>query len=230
VNSLQSDERLKALLERLHAQSEDQMLALAEFVRDHGFCSVSGTDEDIAKGRTFWSDKMVALEPIKAQFCYGLCRALKAIRVVEAGTSFGVSTLYLAAAVRDNGGGTVIATEYEPGKASVARGHFAQARLSDCVDLREGDLRQTLKTIEGDVDFLLMDIWTPLARPAIELVGPHLRKGAVAITDNTDTYRAAYGDFFAYLADPANGFSTMTLPFDGGLEMSVKTGWSTPAI
>jgi predicted O-methyltransferase YrrM len=219
MNSLDTDPALKNLLERLHMQSEAQTPALMAFVQDHGFRSVSGTDADVAKGRAFWADKMVALEPIKARFCYSLCRALNAKRIVECGTSFGVSTLYLAAAIRDNGGGTVIATEYEPAKAAIARAHFAQAGLSEVVDLRE-----TLKRIEGPVDFLLMDIWTPLARPAIELVGPHLRKGAVVIADNTDTYRIAYGEYFAYINDPANGFSTMTLPFDGGLEMSVKTG------
>jgi predicted O-methyltransferase YrrM len=224
MNSLDTDPALKNLLERLHMQSEAQTPALMAFVQDHGFRSVSGTDADVAKGRAFWADKMVALEPIKARFCYSLCRALNARRIVECGTSFGVSTLYLAAAIRDNGGGTVIATEYEPAKAAIARGHFAQAGLSEFVDLREGDLRETLKRIEGPVDFLLMDIWTPLARPAIELVGPHLRKGAVVVADNTDTYRIAYGEYFAYINDPANGFSTMTLPFDGGLEMSVKTG------
>jgi predicted O-methyltransferase YrrM len=224
ANLLDADIKLKALLERLHAQSEAQTPTLMAFVQDHGFRSVSGTDEDVAKGRTFWADKMVALEPIKARFCYSLCRALNAKRIVECGTSFGVSTLYLAAAVRDNGGGTVIATEYEPAKAAIARGHFAEAELSQFVDLREGDLRETLKRIEGSVDFLLMDIWTPLARPAIELVGPHLREGAIVIADNTDTYRIAYGDYFDWINDPANGFSTMTLPFDGGLEMSVKTG------
>ncbi len=224
MNSLESDARLKALLDRLHAESEGQTPALMAYVQDHGYRSVSGTHEDLAKGRAFWADKMVALEPIKAQFCYAVCRSLNARRVVECGTSFGVSTLYLAAAVRDNGGGTVIGTEYEPGKAQIARDNFAQAGLSEFVDLREGDLRETLKVIEGPVDFLLVDIWTPLARPVLELVGPHLRKGAVVIADNTDTYRIAYGDYFACLHDPANGFSTMTLPFDGGLEMSVKTG------
>jgi predicted O-methyltransferase YrrM len=224
ANLLDADIKLKALLERLHAQSEAQTPTLMAFVQDHGFRSVSGTDADVAKGRSFWADKMVALEPIKARFCYSLCRALNAKRIVECGTSFGVSTLYLAAAVRDNGGGTVIATEYEPAKAAIARGHFAEAELSQFVDLREGDLRETLKRIEGSVDFLLMDIWTPLARPAIELVGPHLREGAIVIADNTDTYRIAYGDYFDWINDPANGFSTMTLPFDGGLEMSVKTG------
>ena len=224
MNSLDTDTKLKSLLDRLHAESEAQTPALAAFVQDHGYRSVSGTDADVAKGRAFWADKMVALEPIKARFCYSLCRALNAKRIVECGTLFGVSTLYLAAAIRDNGGGTVIATEYEPAKAAIARGHFAQAVLSEVVDLREGDLRETLKRIEGPVDFLLMDIWTPLARPAIELVGPHLRKRAVVIADNTATYRIAYGKYFAYINDPANGFSTMTLPFDGGLEMSVKTG------
>jgi predicted O-methyltransferase YrrM len=211
------------LLVRLHEQSDAQNPALAAFVQDHGYRSVSGTDADVAKGRAFWADKMVALEPVKAQFCYSLCRALKAKRIVECGTSFGVSTLYLAAAVRDNGGGTVIATEYEPEKAAIARAHFAQAGLCEFVDLREGDLRETLKVIEGPIDFLLVDIWTPLARPVMELVGPHLRAGAIVIADNTDTYRIAYGEYFDYLGNPANGFSTMTLPFDGGLEMSVKT-------
>lgn len=224
MNSLQSDERLRTLLVRLHEQSDAQNPALAAFVQDHGYRSVSGTDADVAKGRAFWADKMVALEPVKAQFCYSLCRALKATRIVECGTSFGVSTLYLAAAVRDNGGGTVIATEYEPEKAAIARAHFAQAGLCEFVDLREGDLRETLKVIEGPIDFLLVDIWTPLARPVMELVGPHLRAGAIVIADNTDTYRIAYGEYFDYLGNPANGFSTMTLPFDGGLEMSVKTG------
>jgi len=51
-----------------------------------------------------------------------------------------------------------------------------------------------------------------------------MRRGAIVIADNTNTYRKAYADYFAFLAAPANGFSTVTLPFDGGLEMSVKLG------
>src|SRR5207253_1327612 len=115
-------------------------------------------------------------------------------------------------------------TEWEPEKASAARANFAQANLSDFVELREGDLRETLKGIESPIDFMLMDIWTPLARPAIALVAPRMRKGAIVIADNSHTYRRAYADYFAFLADPANGFSTLTLPFDGGLEMSIRLG------
>jgi len=131
---------------------------------------------------------------------------------VEIGTSYGVSTLYLAAAIRDNarahgGDGVVIGTEFEPHKASAARAHFKQAGLSHFIDLREGDLRETLKEIDGPVDFLLIDIWIAMARPALELVAPHLRPGALVLCDNTEQYRNEYADYFAFLANPANGFS-----------------------
>jgi predicted O-methyltransferase YrrM len=143
------------------------------------------------------------------------------------GTSYGVSTLYLAAAVRDNidaggGSGVVIGTEYEAEKARAARAHFDEAGLGGFVDLREGDLRETLRQIEGPIDFVLFDVWLPMARPALELVAPHLRPGAVVICDNTEIDRREYSDYFAFINDPAKGFRTMTLPFSGGLEMSVR--------
>ncbi len=59
-----------------------------------------------------------------------------------------------------------------------------------------------------------------MARPALELVTPHLRPGAIVISDNTAQYRGEYSDYFAFL--DAQGFRTMTLLFEGGLEMSVR--------
>jgi predicted O-methyltransferase YrrM len=96
------------------------------------------------------------------------------------------------------------------------------AGLSDVIDLRERDLRETLKRIEGPVDFLLMDIWTEMARPALDLVGPHLRVGAVIVADNVRQFPEACRDYFDYLENPANKFTSLTLPFEGGLEMSVR--------
>src|SRR5689334_15047034 len=165
MNSLKSDSRLRAVLERLHAQSEAQTAELMEHFRAHGGASVGGNEDEVQAGRTFWRDKLVALDPAKAEFCYALCRAMGTRRIVEAGTSFGVSTLYLAAAVRDNGGGTVIATEYEPDKAKAARANWAEAGLAEFIELREGDLRETLKALSNPVDFMLLDIWTPMVRP-----------------------------------------------------------------
>ena len=215
---------LERLLASLHARSDEQIAVLKSFeARRAGEGHPSAEDEI----KAFRSDKLVALDRDKAEFCYQLCRASDARRIVEIGTSYGVSTLYLAAAVRDNvsaggGSGVVIGSEHEPEKASAARKHFAQAGLSHLVELREGDLRETLKSIEGPVDFVLVDIWIAMARPALELVAPYLRPGAIVVCDNTAIYRGQYADYFAFLEDPANGFRTMTLPFDGGLEFSVR--------
>ncbi|WP_068878513.1 MULTISPECIES: O-methyltransferase [unclassified Phenylobacterium] len=220
--SVIGDAALKARIETLQAASAAQEAeTIGYFIAraQKGDLTWDGLDDDANR---FMADKMVALEPIKAEFCHMLCRALRATRVVEVGTSFGVSTLYLADAVRANGGGVVIGTEYEPAKAAQARANFAAAGVSDLIDLREGDLRETLKVIEGPVDFVLMDIWTEMARPALELVAPHLRPGAVIVADNTTQFREAYRHFFAFVEDPRNGLKTMTLPFDNGLELVVK--------
>src|SRR5579864_2098199 len=148
MNSLDDDPRLKALLARLHGESDAQTDALRAFITADRGRSVSGTQAELEHGREFWRDKLVALEPEKARFCYVLCRAIGARNIVEAGTSFGVSTLYLAAALRDNGGGKVVATEYELTKARIARAHFVEADLSEFIELREGDLRKSLKRLD----------------------------------------------------------------------------------
>jgi predicted O-methyltransferase YrrM len=225
--TLKLGSQVDALRERLHARSDAQGPELgayfAERVRE-GTLDPSLMDE---RTERFFADKLVALDRDKAALCYRLCRALRARRIVEAGTSFGVSTLYLAAAVRDNvrddgGGGVVIGTEHEPAKAKAARAHFAEAGLAQWIDLREGDVRKTLERIDGPVDFMLLDIWTPMARPALERVAPHLRPGAIVIADNTAQFREAYRDYFEFVNDPRNRLTTQTLPFEGGLELSVR--------
>jgi predicted O-methyltransferase YrrM len=222
--SVIQDPQLNRLLAVLHARSDAQIAALRDFELRKA-SPVNPPSEDEIK--EFRSDKFVALDRDKAEFCYQLCRAIDARRIVEVGTSYGVSTLYLAAALRDNigqrgGRGIVIGTEYEPKKAAAARASFEEAGLASHIDLREGDLRETLRMIEGPIDFVLMDIWVKMARPALELVAPYLRQGAIIICDNTETYRSDYADYFAFLNDPAHGFRTMTLPFEGGLELSVR--------
>lgn len=217
-----NDEKVEAVLARLEARHLAQVAETQAYFRrrgEAGELSWEGLDTDAHR---FMADKLVALEPAKAEFCHLTCRALGAKRVVEVGTSYGVSTLYLAAAIRDNGGGGVIATEWEPEKAAAARANFAAAGLAEFIDLREGDLRETLKHIEGPVDFVLMDIWTEMARPAIELIAPHLRPGAVVCADNTGGFKEPYRAYFEFVNDPANGLRTMTLPFDGGFEFTVK--------
>lgn len=183
-------------------------------------------DWDKSGPRQFMDDKLVALDRDKARLCYMLCRSSGAARVVEVGTSFGVSTIYLAAAVRENmerngGSGMVIGTEWEATKVAAARANLSTAGLADLVEIREGDVRETLRDVGGLVDFVLMDIWVPMARPALELLMPQLSAGAVVIADNVTSFRHDYRDYLALVRDPARGFQSTTLPMKGGVELSV---------
>jgi predicted O-methyltransferase YrrM len=219
-----NDLKLEVLLDRLHAQSDAQTADTnAAFEIREGEISIDQEgfyDNDL---RRFLADKLVALDRDKALFCYLLCRSLNAKKVVEAGTSYGVSTLYLAAAVRDNQveNGVVIGTEIEPTKVEIARANFREAGLSDFIELREGDLRHTLQDLGGLVDFMLVDIWE-VAAAAIALVSPYLRPGAIVACDNTTVDAAEYHDYFEFINNPANRFRSMTVPFDGGFELTVR--------
>lgn len=216
--SILNDPTLDAMLPGLHAASLEQDEAVGRYYREERTGPWTGSMEP--RDHAFMADKAVALDRDKAEFCYLLCRATGAHRIVEAGTSFGVSTLYLAAAVRDNGGGVVYAAEYEPEKVKVARANYAAAGLSEFIDLREGDIVEAAKTFEGPIDFVLFDIWGDMLGELLEILAPRMRHGAVLCADNTAGSGGSYGQMFEFFA--ANGFRTMTLPFKGGLEMAAK--------
>ncbi|KAL4803255.1 S-adenosyl-L-methionine-dependent methyltransferase [Aspergillus unguis] len=173
-------------------------------------------------------DKFIALDEDKCQFMYQLITAMNATNIVEAGTSFGVSTIYLALAIAKTKAvtgkpGKVIATEKETEKASIARKYWDECGdiVSSEIELREGNLLETLKDGLPTVDLLLLDIWAALALPTLKIVQPHLRPGSVILTDNTISAANGYAELLAYLRDPKNGFRNMTLPFTNGFEMSV---------
>lgn len=218
------DQKVAAVAERLHRQSSRQLrrsLVPLLWRRARMRGGQEGEDQS-PEMKTWLSDKMVALDPEKAALCYQLCRSTGATRVVEAGTSYGVSTLYLASAVRDNGGGTVYGTEYEPEKAALANLHLGQAGLTDYVDVLQGDLRQTLPGLEGSIDFMLVDIWIPMALPALKAVQPRLRSGALVVCDNVVSGAREYRDYLDHVRDPEGEFVSVTIPGQGGLEISMK--------
>ncbi|KAJ5923648.1 hypothetical protein N7454_008893 [Penicillium verhagenii] len=174
-------------------------------------------------------DKFIALDQDKAELIYHLLRSTNATTIVEAGTSFGVSTIYLALAAAQNaarGGNStakVIATEKEVSKAAKAQKNWEQAgeEIQGVIDLRVGDLRATLGKDLGTVDFLLLDIWAPLALPALRLVEPSFRPGAMIIADNTLKAAAGYAELFAYVDAPGSPYRRVTMPYDGGLDVIV---------
>ncbi len=224
MTSILHDPKLESLLDRLHAQSDTQVEEIDNYFTQRRRVGKLDLEKPYDNElHLFLSDKMVALDRDKGEFCYQLCRSIGASRIIEAGTSFGVSTMYLAAAVRDNQfkKGVVIGTEHEPAKVKVALQNFEEAGLSKFIDLREGDLRETLKEVGGSVDFMLVDIWN-VALPALELVSSNLRPGAIVVCDNTTVSAEAYRGYFKFVNDPKNQFRTMTIPFRGGLELTVR--------
>ncbi len=91
----------------------------------------------------------LSVSPIYGRFLYMIARAARATRIIEFGTSMGISTIYLAAALRDNGGGRLIGTELEPAKVARARANLDAAGLVDLVEIREGDALDTLGDVGG---------------------------------------------------------------------------------
>ena len=170
-----------------------------------------------------YADNFLNVSADFGRFLYMCARARKAKRIVEFGTSFGISTIHLACALRDGGGGQVISTELEPTKAQRARGNLAAAGLADLVDVRVGDALDTLREgIDGDVDLVLLDGAFSLYLPVLKLVEPHLRDGAVVISDNAMEQAPGYLD---YVRNPQNGYLSLALPFEAGRgnELTVVT-------
>jgi predicted O-methyltransferase YrrM len=221
------DPKADAVLARLDREAAAQSAEMRRYYDAKKQSAKRTTDPNSAEDMAFVRDKFVALDPEKCDLCYMLCRAIKARRVVEFGTSFGVSTIYLAAAVRDTvraegGQGLVIGSEIEPTKAAVANANLADAGLASFVEVRVGDARQTLKDAGGPVDFLLLDSWIPLVRPVLDVVAPQMRPGAMLVCDNVAIYPQEYADFFAFVREPKNGFRSVMLSHEGGLEIAIK--------
>lgn len=156
------------------------------------------------------------------EFLYLSARALVARNIVEFGTSFGISTVYLAAAARDNGHGEVVGSEIEPLKHETALRNLAEAGLESWVNVRLGDATETLKDLPGPVDMLFLDGWKDLYIPVLELVKPRLRRGAVVIADNIFTFRKSLRPYVEYMQSGQNGFVSTTLSLGEGFEYSVK--------
>jgi len=148
---------------------------------------------------------------------YLLARGNGARSIVEYGTSFGISTLHLAAALRDNGGGKLIGTEFEPSKLVHARSNLDRAGLADLVEIREGDALVTLAhDLPPSIDLVLLDGHKALYAKILALVAPRLRAGAFVVADNAD----ACPDYKTQVRAPGSGYFSMA--FRDDVELTVK--------
>jgi predicted O-methyltransferase YrrM len=151
------------------------------------------------------------------EFLYMMVRATGARTVVEFGTSFGISSLYIAAALRDNGGGRLISSEFEPGKIGRAQQNLEEAGLADLVEIRAGDAMETLaRDLPETVDLLLLDGAKALYADIFGFVEPRLRTGALILADDT----AMCPEYLQHIRAAKDRY--LSLPFAGDIELSMK--------
>jgi predicted O-methyltransferase YrrM len=220
-----TDAPLAPLLDRMFAEAEAPdppalRTALAQMPPEERSRLSSSTHEP--DYRTFYGlakDAYLAVSRDTARLLYMLARSAGATSVVEFGTSLGISTLHLAAALRDNGGGRVVTTEFEPSKAARARQNFAAAGLDDLIELREGDAMQTLaRDLPGHIDLVLLDGAKGLYPAILTLLTERLRPGALIVADNADRSP----EYLARVRSTASGYTSV--PFAEDVELSMRTG------
>ena len=148
---------------------------------------------------------------------YMLARGANARNIVEFGTSFGISTLHLAAALRDNGGGRLITTEFESSKVARARENLTAGGLIDLVEIREGDALQTLKSgLPETIDLLLLDGAKGIYPDVLALLEGRLRPGAFVVADDAD----ASPEYLARVRAIKQGY--LSTPFTSDVEVSMR--------
>ena len=217
-NSLTSPP-VRPLLDRLFQAAEGDPARSAGLAEryPHGFAGASAREQADA-----YEEMYIPVSPEGGRLLYTLIRASRPSTVVEFGTSFGISTIHLAAAVRDNGAGRVVSTELNAAKVARARANIAEADLADQVTILEGDALATLAGLTTPVEFVLLDGWKKLYLPVLRLLEPRLRPGALVVADDTVSMAAQMADYLAYVRNPGRGYLSIAFPESDGLEISCR--------
>ena len=163
------------------------------------------------------------ISPDVGRLLYVLARNRSAELIVEFGTSYGISGIHLAAALRDAGSGRLVTTEFDAIKAGRAAENFRSAGLADLIEIRVGDAFETLKAgIDGGIDLLLVDGWKPLYLPILKFLEPRLAPGAVIVADDLAIAPDALASYVGYVREPGNGYVSVEVPLGDRIEISVR--------
>jgi predicted O-methyltransferase YrrM len=203
----------------------DRLFTEADAAESSRWPATRGSDRgDYRKYYGLLKDQPLPVSRATGTLLYMLARSIRARSIVEFGTSFGISTLYLAAALRDNGGGHLIGSEFEPSKIKRARANLAAGSLSDLVEIREGDALQTLaRDLPESIDLVLLDGAKSLYLPILSLLETRLRSGALIVADNADDSP----EYLGRVRSAAGGY--LSVPFADEVELSMRLGGAAPS-
>nr|WP_221045008.1 class I SAM-dependent methyltransferase [Mycobacterium senriense]BCZ21522.1 putative O-methyltransferase, family 3 [Mycobacterium senriense] len=211
------DARVASTLDRMYAESKNQMALLRE---RRGTFDRPMTAQERAEAM---SEFYIPVTPEAGRLLYSLVRATRPATIVEFGMSFGISAVHLAAAVRDNGTGRVVTTELSDTKIAAAKQTFAETGLDDVITILEGDALSTLADVAGPVDFVLLDGWKDLYLPVLELLEPRLSPGVLVIADNASS--ADMAPYLDRVRNPENGYVSFNFQVrdSDSMEISCRT-------
>lgn len=170
------DKNISQTLTRLHKSSRKDLPNIMKGLAKGVFRKLKPED---------MKNAYIAMTEEQGMFMYDTIIKNNSRHIVEFGTSFGISTLYLAAAARKTNG-KVITTEILPNKCKKAGQNFEEAKALDVIELREGDALETLKDVEKGIDFLLLDGWNDLYLPLLKILEPKFQKNCIIVTDNAN--------------------------------------------
>jgi predicted O-methyltransferase YrrM len=210
---------VRAVLDRLYDEAEENDRQIIERVRAEA--ERLGGPLDDRRHAAHLDDAFIPVAPEVGRLLYTLVRASRPNVVVEFGTSFGLSAIHLAAALRDNGVGRLVATELNPAKAARALDHLRQAGLDDLVEIRVGDAFTTLAGVTA-INFLLLDGWKGLYLPMLKTLEPALRPGSLIVADDLLLMPEMLQPYVDYVRNPINGYTSSEIPLDDGLEVSLR--------
>jgi predicted O-methyltransferase YrrM len=217
MNTLTS-QPVAGLLQRLFEESSTaSSSAFAALPREECLRLMRSKDEYARLYGEMLKDLWLPVSKETGVLLYTLARSSNASSIIEFGTSFGISTIHLASALRDNGGGRLITTEFEPNKIRKANAHIAEAGLADLVETRAGDALQTLAAdLPEGVDLLLLDGAKSLYGDVLDLVEERLKPGALVVADNAD-YSPEY---LQRVRAADSGY--LSIPFGEDVELSLR--------
>lgn len=210
------------VIERLFRSAEEGDPKVFAAMRSHQGGTASSESLEFYNGGL--AQAYIPVSRDGGRLLYMLVRAQQSRTIVEFGTSFGISTIHLAAAVRDNGVGRVISTEFNSGKVRQARKNLGEARVSEYVEILEGDALETLQNAEiSSIDLVLLDGWKKMYLPILKLLEPRLSRNATVVADDVNLFPEQTKAYLDYVREPKNGYTSVELPIEDGLELSVRT-------
>ena len=218
------DPKVARTLDRLHKSARIDMLRIARIaprIVPH-FLGLVKIDD--AKLSHSMRETFLPVSRSQGHMLYLIARSIDAQRIVEFGTSFGISTIYLAAAVKDNGGVRVTGSELDASKHARAKEHLREAGLDAFAEIELGDAVETLATVEGPIDMVLLDGWKDSYLQVLEVLKPKLRPRAIVLGDNIFRFKKSLRPYVDYMQSGKNGFVSSTLDISDGFELSVFTG------